>query len=85
MAKQGIGTGTLHNDGTGDTLLSGAIKINENFNEVYQIIGDGTNTYVGIVTQIVAGDNVSISTSHGSVTVASDVSQSLAIAYATAL
>ena len=67
MARQGISTGTVPNDGTGDTLLEGAVKINDNFDEVYGIIGDGTNTYVGIVTQITAGTNVSISTAYGSV------------------
>ena len=30
MAKQGITTGTTPNDGTGDTLLAGAVKINSN-------------------------------------------------------
>ena len=74
MARQGISTGTIPNDGTGDTLLSGAIKINQNFSEVYGLIGDGTNAYVGIVTQIVAGSNISISTSYGSVTVTSTAS-----------
>ena len=74
MARQGITTGSIPNDGTGDTLLSGAIKINENFSEVYGLIGDGTNAYVGIVTQIVAGSNISISTSYGSVTVTSTAS-----------
>ena len=67
MARQGISTGALPNDGTGDTLLDGAVKINDNFVEVYDIIGDGTNTFVGIVTQITAGTNVSISTAYGSV------------------
>jgi len=43
MAKLGISTGTVPNDGTGDTLLSGAIKINSNFNEIYNYFGNGTN------------------------------------------
>jgi hypothetical protein len=43
MAKLGISTGSVPNDGTGDSLLSGAIKINSNFNEIYSAIGDGTN------------------------------------------
>ena len=42
MAYQGIGTGTTPNDGTGDDLLSGAIKINSNFEEIYNALGDGT-------------------------------------------
>lgn len=69
MAKQGIGTGISPNDGTGDTLLTGAGKINDNFDEVYSVIGDGTTVFVGIVTQITAGTNVSISTAYGSVEV----------------
>ena len=69
MARQGISTGTTPNDGTGDTLLDGATKINSNFSEVYGIIGDGTNAFVGIVTQIVAGDNIGVNTAYGSVTV----------------
>jgi len=43
MAKQGISTGTSPNDGLGDSLLSGAVKINSNFTEIYNTIGDGTN------------------------------------------
>ena len=43
MAKQGISTGSAPNDGTGDTLLAGTIKINNNFNEIYDKFGDGTN------------------------------------------
>ena len=43
MSKLGISTGSAPNDGTGDTLLAGTIKINNNFNEIYDIFGDGTN------------------------------------------
>tara|TARA_B100001996_G_scaffold164092_1_gene125129 strand:+ start:1135 stop:2154 length:1020 start_codon:yes stop_codon:yes gene_type:complete len=43
MSKQGISTGSAPNDGTGDTLLAGTIKINSNFSEVYEIFGDGSN------------------------------------------
>ena len=42
MAKQGITTGTTPNDGTGDTLLSGAVKINSNFDELYDYFGNGS-------------------------------------------
>lgn len=42
MAKLGINTGSSPNDGTGDSLLQGAIKINSNFNEIYNAIGNGT-------------------------------------------
>jgi len=42
MAKLGINTGSSPNDGTGDSLLQGAIKINSNFNEIYNALGTGT-------------------------------------------
>ena len=43
MAKLGISTGITPNDGTGDSLLLGAIKINSNFSDIYTYFGDGTN------------------------------------------
>ena len=43
MAKLGISTGTTPNDGLGDTLFDGAVKINSNFSEIYTSFGDGTN------------------------------------------
>ena len=42
MAKQTVGIGSAANDGTGDTLRAGADKINDNFNEVYAALGNGT-------------------------------------------
>jgi len=44
MAYQGIGTGTTPNDGTGDSLLSGAVKINSNFEEIYSALGASSGT-----------------------------------------
>ena len=41
MAKLGIYTGVSENDGLGDTLLTGAIKINSNFDELYDLLGTG--------------------------------------------
>ena len=43
MSKLGISTGTVPNDGTGDSLLSGAVKINSNFDEIYSYFGDGND------------------------------------------
>ena len=43
MSKLGISTGTTPNDGTGDTLLQGAVKVNSNFDEVYTFLGDGSS------------------------------------------
>ena len=42
MAKQTVGIGSSANDGSGDTLRSGATKINANFTEVYAALGNGT-------------------------------------------
>lgn len=42
MARQGIFTGFTPNDGLGDSLASGAVKINANFEEIYTQFGDGT-------------------------------------------
>ena len=42
MAKQNINIGSSANDRTGDSLRSGASKINQNFNEIYSTFGNGT-------------------------------------------
>jgi len=65
MAKLGISTGTNPNDGTGDSLLDGAVKVNSNFDEVYNKIGDGTDLFVGIVSSITVSGPLSISTTFG--------------------
>lgn len=39
MVKQIINTGTVANDGTGDTMRVAGRKINENFSELYTILG----------------------------------------------
>ena len=41
MSKQLINAGQSSNDGTGDTLRQGALKVNANFDEIYNSIGDG--------------------------------------------
>jgi hypothetical protein len=41
MAYQGISVGTTPNDGTGDSLYDGALKINSNFSEIYKTFGNG--------------------------------------------
>lgn len=69
MAKLGIGTGTVPNDGTGDSLLVAGTKINSNFGELYTLLGNGTNLLAGIVTTIVAGTGITISSSTGVVNI----------------
>lgn len=41
MVKQVINDGVIPNDGQGDNLRAGAIKINSNFNEIYAALGNG--------------------------------------------
>ena len=47
MTKQTINRGSAANDGTGDNLRAGAAKVNENFNELYNVLGDGTTLLSG--------------------------------------
>lgn len=61
MAKLGISTGTTPNDDTGDSLLDGAVKVNSNFDELYNLLGDGTTLSVGVVTAITAGSGINVS------------------------
>ena len=42
MTKQTINIGSIANDGTGSTLRAAGDLINDNFNEIYSSIGDGT-------------------------------------------
>jgi len=41
MAKQLINIGNIINDGAGDTLREGAIKVNNTLNEIYNSLGNG--------------------------------------------
>ena len=47
MAKLGINTGSAANDGTGDGLRLGGGKVNDNFDEIYSAIGDGSTLRIG--------------------------------------
>jgi hypothetical protein len=42
MAKQTLNIGSVANDGTGTNLRSGGTIINDNFNEIYTALGNGT-------------------------------------------
>ena len=46
MAKQSIGLGSSPNDGTGDNLRVGGDKVNDNFNEIYTALGNGTDLQI---------------------------------------
>ena len=45
MAKQSLNLGTTADDGTGTTIRAGGDLINDNFNEIYGILGDGSTLY----------------------------------------
>ena len=48
MALQSLGIGGSADDGTGDTLRAASDKINDNFSEIYTLVGDGTTLTTGI-------------------------------------
>ena len=48
MAKQALGLGTVANDNTGDTLRAGGDKINDNFDEIYSALGNGSSLTVNV-------------------------------------
>ena len=48
MTKQSIGLGSSPNDGTGDTIRAGGDKINDNFDEIYTLLGDGSALTSGL-------------------------------------
>ncbi len=77
MAKQGIGTGSAANDGTGDSLRSAGGKINANFDEIYSLLtgasNSGTTLLAGIVTSVTAGSNVTLSAATGQVEISASV------------
>ena len=62
MAIQTIGIGTVADDGTGDSLRVAGDKINDNFNEIYTTLGDGStlNTGVTAVNNATANELVTI-------------------------
>ena len=48
MVKQVVGIGSEANDGTGDNLRNGIDKVNDNFDEIYTLLGTGTALTSGI-------------------------------------
>ena len=48
MAYQSLGLGSSAGDGTGDSIRDGGDKINDNFSEIYTLLGTGTALTSGI-------------------------------------
>jgi hypothetical protein len=67
MTKQIINTGAAVNDRSGDTLRSGGTKINSNFNELYNALGNGTALQfaIDLTTTPTAGQNLQYNSSTG--------------------
>ena len=65
MAKQTINIGTVANDGTGTTLRAGGDLINDNFNEIYNAIGNGTTLFSGNFLTDVSTQTVTNKTFNG--------------------
>jgi len=51
MAKQTINIGSTADDGTGTTIRAGGDLINDNFNEIYTELGDGSSLSIASKTQ----------------------------------
>ena len=50
MAKQSLNIGSSANDGTGDSLRDGAIKLNSVIDELYTNLGNDTNIQINVGT-----------------------------------
>jgi hypothetical protein len=57
MARLNIDTGTAGNPSTGDTLRTAMNKVNTNFEEVYQIVGDPDT---GLITTSITNGDVKV-------------------------
>ena len=50
MPKQNLNIGSAANDGTGDSLRDGAIKLNSIIDELYTALGNDTNLQISVGT-----------------------------------
>lgn len=72
MAKQVINVGLVINDGTGDAIRTGAQKINDNFTELYTLLGGSNGAPLEIVSKINAGNGIVVSSGYGEVLVSAN-------------
>ena len=54
MSRENINTGSAANDGTGDTLRTAGNKINNNFRELYTVLGGDSST---LFSNVILGNN----------------------------
>ena len=50
MARQTISRGTAANDGSGDTLRCAGAKINDNFGEIYNLLGGDSDNFASNIS-----------------------------------
>ena len=60
MAKQTINIGSSANDGTGTTIRAGGDLINDNFNEIYTELGDGSTLAISSKSQTLSNKAIAI-------------------------
>lgn len=71
MAKKLINVGITANDSTGDPLRSAGQIINDNFTELYNALGGSTGAPLSIVSKVIAGDGIIVSSTTGDVLITS--------------
>ena len=60
MAKQILNIGSSADDGTGTTIRAGGDLINDNFNEIYTELGDGSSLSIASKTQTLTNKAIAI-------------------------
>lgn len=78
MTKQTIGLGNTANDNTGDSLRAGGTKVNENFDEIYTALGNGSALAINVANagegQVLRYNGLSfVASNYGQLTSALDV------------
>ena len=62
MAKQTINIGSTANDGTGSSLRAAGDLVNDNFNEIYTELGDGSTLAIISKTQTLSNKTIDLGT-----------------------
>jgi len=62
MAKQTINIGSIANDGTGSSLRAAGDLVNDNFNEIYTELGNGTTLAIISKTQTLSNKTIDLGT-----------------------
>ena len=69
MAKKIINVGITANDSSGDPLRAAGQIINDNFTELYNVLGGESGAPLSIVSKILAGNGITVSSPEGDVLV----------------